>query len=89
MRLKNQLLAAIPNLEANKEGREIILAFKPDIGEAISRACNADENSDKAILAKAADIVRKDMLALSNDFAGSFPPNCQEDSVPSSLLSLV
>ena len=68
-RLKNQLLAAIPDLEANKEGREIILAFKPDIGEAISRACNADENSDKAILAKAAYIVRKDMLALSNDFA--------------------
>ena len=79
----------MPDLQARKDGRDIILVFKEDTGEALTRVCTLDDDNDSTILAKAAEIVRKRMLNMCNDFSGSFGPNCQEDSIPASLLSLV
>lgn len=88
-RLKERLLFQLPHLKANHQGREILLGFDEDIGAALQFA---SENSydDKAILlAKAARIVRSEMLAKTQQFDGSFDPKCQANSVPHSLLALV
>ena len=47
-------------------------------------------SEDATILAKAARIIRTDIFSHnSSKFDGSFPPNCQEDSLPSSLKLLI
>ena len=49
-----------------------------------------DFSEDAAILTKAAVIVRNDIFNHHCvSFTGAFLPNCQEDSLPSSLKSLV
>ncbi|CAG2208364.1 unnamed protein product [Mytilus edulis] len=40
-------------------------------------------------ISKAATIDRKDIFELNSEFKGTFPKECQETSVPQSLLSLV
>ena len=77
--LKDRLLAHIPDLEAYKEGHDILLAFQKDIGTALKRICQTDEDEKAITLAKAAEIFRKDMLNTITVFSGKFEPNCQED----------
>ncbi|CAE1315730.1 unnamed protein product [Acanthosepion pharaonis] len=55
-RLKEQLLARIPELEAHKKGHDVLLAFKADIGPVIHEA---SQYSNALHLSKAADILRK------------------------------
>ena len=43
-RLKDKLLEEMPGLEAHKKGRDILLAFKEDIGEALSQAIDYSES---------------------------------------------
>ena len=88
-RLKNRLLSSIPGLTAHKEGCEVVLAFNQDIAEALTRACDNDEDNAHSVLVKASSLVRKDMLTAKNSFTGHFEFNCQENSVPESLHSLV
>lgn len=40
-------------------------------------------------LARAANIVRRDMVEMQTIFSGSFDPDCQVKSVPQSLITLV
>ena len=87
--LKNRILAHIPELKAYKEGREVLLAFDSDMGYAIHKFCDEDYDSEAICLAKAAKIVRRDMLELRAMFTGSFDQDCQQKSVPKSLLALV
>ena len=58
-RLKEELLTRIPELEAHKNGREVLLAFKQDVSTVLS---DASKYTEAIHLAKAADIIRKDML---------------------------
>ena len=72
-----------------KQGRDIILVSNKCVGHALRKACEHD-GDDKAVhLARAAKIVRRDMLKMKNQFAGSFEPNSQDESVSKSLLELV
>ena len=49
-----------------------------------------DFSEDAVVLAKAAKIIRNDIFdSQCFKFVGSFPPKCQEDSLPSSLKTLV
>ena len=41
------------------------------------------------VLLKAAKIVRRDVLNRKTSFSGTFERNCQKDSVPESLKTLV
>ena len=82
-------LAYFPDIEAHKQGRDVVLIYNKDIGSALRKACEHDADDDAIHLAKAAKIVRRDMFKLKNKFNGSFAPHCQERSVPTSLLSLV
>lgn len=88
-RLKNRILAAIPDLRAHTEGREVLLAYDQDIGAALKQACNEDFDSEALTLAKASKIIRRDVFKLKQAFNGRFPTDCQETAVPSTLTALV
>ena len=55
----------------------------------LDKAHNEDYDEEAMYLAKAASIVRKDMLSKKHTFNGSFESNCQVNSIPASLVSLV
>lgn len=68
----------------------MLLAFKEDVGLALQRvSCEERCHTEGLHLAKAANIVRKDIQKLKHSFNGSFDKMCHENSVPSSLLCLV
>ena len=54
-RLKEMLLAKIPDLQAYTKGREVLLVFEKDVGPAIALACNYD---DTIHIGKTAEIIR-------------------------------
>ena len=82
-RLKLRLLAAISDLRAHTQSREVLLAFDQDIGNALKQDCDQDFDSEALILANAAKIVLELM------FNGTFSKDCQNESTPSSLTALV
>ena len=86
-RLKDRILAAIPDLKSQTEGRDILLIYDEAIGTALKQACNDD--CDALILAKASNIIRRDVFELTQSFNGRFPVDCQEKAVPQSLAALV
>ena len=61
-RLKERLLAAVPDLSAHVHvnGKDILLSYDNDIGTVINFACESSFDSDAVVLAKAAKIVRRD-----------------------------
>lgn len=87
--LKNRILTFFPDLTAHKEGRDVLLAFDKDLGLALRKACNDNYDEEAICLARAANIVRKDMLQMQDTFSGSFEEDCQLKSVPQSLLTMV
>lgn len=86
-RLKNRLLSQLPDLTAYTQGRDTLLTFQDDTGDAFKKAC--DHDSDAMHLVRAAQVVRREMFATKFNFDGSFHPNCQKESAPTSLLALV
>ncbi|KAG0694558.1 hypothetical protein GWK47_027185 [Chionoecetes opilio] len=87
--LKKRVLAYFPDMDAHKQGRDVVLISHEDVGQALRKACEHDADGDAVHLARAANIVRRDMFKMKNQFGGSFEPNSQEDYVPVSLLALV
>ena len=63
-KLKDRILSSFPDMEAHKQGRNLVLIGNEHIGSALSKACEYDADND-------AD------------------SKCQEESVPSSLMTLV
>ncbi|KAK2551127.1 hypothetical protein P5673_028053 [Acropora cervicornis] len=88
-RLKDRILSQIPALQEHKQGRDVFLAFKTDLANALQKAHKEDIDEEAMHLAKAAIIVRKEMFTQKYTFDGSFESNCQVNSVPPSLASLV
>ena len=86
-RLKDRVLAAFPDLTAHTQGREVLLALKHEIGDALKEA--KDKDSEAQHLAKAANIVRRDILQIKNSFNGTFEPECQRNAIPASLKTLI
>ena len=78
-RVKDQLLERIPELQAHQQGRNVLLAFKDDVGPTLSRAFELTDVS------RTAQLVRKDILKCSVNFDGHFEENC----LPASLVELV
>jgi hypothetical protein len=88
--LKNRILAHFQNLQAHKEGRDVILIFSEDVGSAIKKACELDGDTEAMHLLQAANIIRKKILINKKaSFNGTFDSQCQEASVPNSLVALV
>ena len=88
-KLKNRILGYLPDMEAHKQGQDTILVSNEDVGTALSKACEHDADNDAVHLARAANIVRRDIFKMMNHFSGSLETTCQQDSVPVSLLTLV
>ncbi len=90
-RLKVNLLEKFPEAQEQHDGKNTIIVFEEGMKNMLREALKKrDFTEDVAILAKAATIVRKDIFTHDHfKFSGSFPPKCQEDSLPSSLKSLV
>ena len=56
---------------------------------ALSKALDNSGDSDTICLARAAQIVCHDLFDLLFTFEGSFELNCQEKSVPTTLITLI
>ena len=86
-RLRKKLLAAVPDLTASLQGREYVLMFDRDLGDAIKKACSYD--SEALHLAKTAQLIRRELFQSTSSFDGRFKNECQENSVPSTLKALI
>ena len=89
-RLKVQLLEHFPEAQEQFDGRNVII-FKEGMKDMLRNALKKRNFSgDVEVLAKAATFIRDDIFNHQGfKFTGSFPPGCQEDSLPLSLKSLV
>ena len=86
-RLRQKLLAAIPDLVPTLQGREFVLVFDKDIGDAIRQVCSHD--SELLALAKAAQLIRRELFQSNNSFNGTFSSECQDRAVPFLLKAFV
>ena len=89
-RLKEKILRYFPQLDAYNEGRNVLFVAKENVGNSLRRSCQLDDDSEAVNLSRAANIVREDMLRKKCvPFSGSFTEDCQEHSVPQSLVMLI
>jgi len=88
-RLKDRILAQLPKLHAYNDGKEVKLAFPGDIGTAMEFVHSTSYDAAAMHLAKAAQLVREDMIKKEQNFNGTFLSDCQKAAVPDSLLSQV
>lgn len=86
-KLKNRILSYFRDMDAHKQGCDVVC--NEDVGAALGKACEHDADNKAVHLARAANVVRKDMLKMKQNLSGSFDAHCQEESVPVSLLALV
>jgi len=87
--LKEKICALPPSLEPFKQGRNVLLAFKSDVGQALADACKNRSDENAMCLARAAEIVREELFLQEGDFSGSFDDKCEPRSVPDILVTLV
>ena len=69
-------------MRAHREGRDVLLAFEEDIGNALKSVSQNDYDGDALVLKQAAAIVRKEIFNRKYVFDGQFLKTCQQDSVP-------
>ena len=90
-RLKFDVLEKFPEAQEQQDGKNTIIVFPEGMKNMLREALKKrDFSEDVTALAKAATIVRSDIFNHDHfTFTGTFPQKCQEDSLPSSLKSLV
>ena len=72
-RLKERILSLNKNLEATSGKKEVYISLARVLE--YTREHSTDKND--AHLSKAANIIRKEMLEMTQDFNGTFAENCQ------------
>ena len=65
------------------------ISFENDLDGALEYTREHSTDKNAAHLSKAANIIRKEMLEVTQDFNGTFAENCQLNSVPQSLFSMI
>ena len=76
-KLKKRIISQFEDLYEYKEGGDIILAFKGDIGNALSSSASIDCDDEGYILAEATRIIRRDIKKQKYEtFVGKFGKNC-------------
>ena len=90
-RSKSSLLEHFSEAQEQHDGRHTLLIFKEGMKDMLKDALRKrDFDEDAVTLAKAAKIIRNDILNHDSfKFTGSFPTGCQEKSIPSNLKYLV
>ncbi len=87
---KENILSHFHEAQAQNDGKNILLIFQQGMQQILQHALNTDYESDAMILAKAASIIRKNIFNSPGfHFSGSFPPGCQQESVPFNLKYLI
>ena len=87
-RLRERILAEFPDMQSYKKGRDVLMAFEEDVGAALAKAYEQDSDKDAVHIARAAQIVRRQIFGEAKPFNG-FPERCHEDSVSPLLLTLM
>ena len=87
-RLKVKILGYFPELDAHREGRNILLVPNEVTGKSLRLACAFDAEGEAVTLARAATIVEMQKSKTSH-VDSVFLPGCQKQSVPNSLATLV
>ena len=75
-------------MNASMQGHDVVLVCNKDVTAELRKACVHDTDNNAVHLARTAEIVRRDMLKMKNEFSSSFDAQCQEKSVPVSLSTL-
>ena len=88
-RLKERILSLNKNLEATSGKKEVCISYKDDLAGALEYTREHSTDKNAAHLSKAANIIRKEMPKMTQDFNGTFADNCQLNYVPQSLLSMI
>ena len=86
-RLKTRVLTAFPDLTTHAQEREVLLVLSHEIGDVLLGAKKRD--SKALCLAKAAMVVRREILQVKNTFNGTFATDSQTSAVPVSLKTLL
>ena len=78
-RLKERIKQQYEDMIEDAQGRDVVLAFKGDIGDIVSNAAHTDFDNEGLVLAEASKIIRRDILQIENTvFNGTFNAECQE-----------
>ena len=87
--LKYRIMVNVPWLQAHKQGRDVLLVFNHDIDMALEHARARDFDSEAMTLLKATRIIRRDIMNMKTKLNGLLKNNCQQQSVPHSLKTMV
>ena len=70
-----RIIRNVPGLQAYKKGRDVMLVFNKDEGQALKSVYEQDFDSEGMILLKASQIVRRDIINTKSEFVGTFENN--------------
>lgn len=91
-RLKQRILSQfLDELQEQTDGKNTLLVFNENIKSLLKESLTSrDVLKETLDLTRVVKAIRKDMFELEGfQFSGSFPPRCQQTSVPPTLLCLV
>ncbi len=71
-KLKNRILNYFPDMDAHKQGRDVVLVCKKDVGAELWKACEQAADKYCVHLVRAASIGRRGMCKMKQGFTGSF-----------------
>lgn len=84
--LKEKLMKSIPDLTESKNGRQVVLTFKSEIGHTM---INASQSNDNIIsMMKLANTIRNEMFEMQYDFRGSLK-DPRYSQLPTTLIKLI
>ena len=87
--LKERLLMHLPGLKEFKQGRDVLLSFEKNISYLLREAYEADKDEQNIYIKNVIQGIRSDIFSMTNTFNGSYDKNCQLESVPFSLVTLI
>ena len=67
-RLKEKIMDYFQDMEAHKQGQDMVLNSNADVGSALNKACEHDTDNDAIHPTKAVNTVRSNMFKLKNQF---------------------
>ena len=76
-------------MTAHSEGRDVVRVSNNDVGKTRKNSHNTDVDNEALHLARAATIVRIEMLKMKSKFTGNFDIKCQGNSVSPSLVEQI
>ena len=88
-RLKNAILENVPGLCTTESGKYVLLTLNGELGRALFSACLSSCSDDGILLAKAAQIIIKDLLRHEQQFNGDISRERQFEGIPSSIFQLI